>query len=146
MAVSIEATEGEGGAGSVVAEEVGEVVRAGAATGVAALSHAPKSVTIPTQPSIEMSLFMALRSFVTTVSSATVLDQAFYAARSYSLMRATEDGLALDPRLEEVRGRMVGAGRVKLPAAGGAAARCNAPGTGPAPRVDAVRRKSASGR
>jgi hypothetical protein len=66
MALSMEATEGERGAGSVVGvvagavEEAGEVVRAGAAAGVAALPHAPRSVTIPTQPSIEMSLLMAL--------------------------------------------------------------------------------------
>lgn len=72
MALSIEAVEGERGAGSAVgvvagaAEEVGEVVRAGAAAGVAALPHAPRSVTTPTQPRIEMSLLIAPRSVVTT--------------------------------------------------------------------------------
>jgi hypothetical protein len=91
MAVSIEATEGEGGAGSVVAEEVGEVVRAGAAAEVAALPHAPKSVTIPTQPSIEMSLLMALRSFVTTGLS-----------RSQSRPRASPLRLILQQRSENL--------------------------------------------
>jgi hypothetical protein len=69
---SIEALEGERGAGSVVgkvagaAGEAGEVARAGAAAGVAALPHAPRSVTTATHPSMEMSLLRAVRSVVLT--------------------------------------------------------------------------------
>jgi hypothetical protein len=65
MALLIEATEGELGLVAGTAEEVGDVVRAGVAAGLAALPHAPRSVTTATQPSIEMSLLLARRSVLT---------------------------------------------------------------------------------
>jgi len=52
-------------------------------------------------------------------NSATVPDLGFYAARSYSLLRPPRT--ALDLLLGEVRDKVVGAGRVEMPAAVGAA-------------------------
>ncbi len=47
-------------------------------------------------------------------NSASSLDLVFYAARSYSLMKAAEDGPALDPLLSEVCDGVVGPGRAGL--------------------------------
>jgi hypothetical protein len=47
-------------------------------------------------------------------NSATVVDLGFYAARSYSLREAAEDGSALDPHLGEISDRVIEYGRVEL--------------------------------
>ncbi len=52
-------------------------------------------------------------------NSAIVPDLGFYAARSYSLDKAAEDGPAFNPLLGEIGERVIGSGRAELTAAMG---------------------------
>ena len=70
----------------------------------------------PPRPELKLVGSSELAEPVGFQNSATGPDLGFYAARPYSLMRSPRTGLALDPFLGEVRGRVVGPGRAKLAA------------------------------